>query len=487
MVSYNPGDILPNAQVAFPIDSASFDFNKHIEVPSISTTLAIPIKIRNQHNCRCQTANEASIMQTMNCLADPIKYPDVGPPLQPAYQYFQEDIDKLLASSSYRVSVGPLPTFLEEILVGIEVKRSQEKLADEKLDRDLRKAKEAEKLAKKKMQPLEGSLAAAKARPTDSFGNALLVIPEEMYQTTRLQIYLPLHFLSTTNIRLVSECPSILSVKHDYKPIPTSLDPDPSSVPVVLVEAMLKKWGAESALQFTDFFAYLTALGRAQQIMDRLAGPVPVDEDIYHIGREFSKHVDFFKSIPNIDIFWTKVFEWERSQARKILSNQPFSLLDYKTAAASFDMHFGAMAAPSFTSNKRLATVQLEAERPPKMPRSGLESQSDSFRGRPASSQNPSQNSAGHDSRFPTCLCCGGPHRIQEHPHSSTVDINNKPLFTTYKNGFLWTIGNPPGYSEPQRVCVHFNLRRCTKPHGQTVFLDICARCGGNHAALQAH
>ncbi|KIY61821.1 hypothetical protein CYLTODRAFT_415175 [Cylindrobasidium torrendii FP15055 ss-10] len=97
------------------------------------------------------------------------------------------------------------------------------------------------------------------------------------------------------------------------KPTPTSLDPDPSSVPVVLVEAMLKKWGAESASQFTDFYAYITALGRAQQIMN-LAGPVPVDKDIYHIGREFSKHVDFFKSTPDIDIFWTKVFEWERSQ-----------------------------------------------------------------------------------------------------------------------------------------------------------------------------
>jgi hypothetical protein len=424
--------------------------------------------------------NEDSILATKRCKADRVQFPDVGPPLQARYGYFEPELQNLTEDEELVSLVGPLPVFLREVIV--VARRKAKVLADQQAAPPSSTGSSKNASDKSKSRPLPGSMVMV---AVDRVPGVLLPVsmPEIFLQTLASGFYPPLHWFTDDHIREAQfhlpDLPTRL-----WRPQSTSENPNPEKVTVfdMTKMALPNCWGSEELRADLTPLKWMQCLLNLNKAMDILS-ETPMDPTKPTFSGEMKAHRLFFITVPNLEEDFADIQRLELELRLELFKGLRFSAAVYaqRVEILRQTLRVTAQLVTGFSPNKRPIPFGADTSgRPAKLAKTtDLPAQN-----------GPSPSPAGQTTSM--CLICGGTHPFREHPTSVTSFPDGRPLFACLRpDGFIWTV-RPFNGRESKRICITFNLRAnkgCDGRSGGTEhWQHICSLCGkDSHGATSRH
>ncbi|KAJ7700118.1 hypothetical protein B0H17DRAFT_1129096 [Mycena rosella] len=478
---------LSNAGMAFPIPP-DFDFNAWMTKPAdIVPSDALDLKARNEDNIVVEIHNRLSIRNTRYYMFALDKTDmDVGLPLIGFWLYSERDLTSMTRSTRFCDSVGPLPTYLCQLVEG-----ARDNLADaeaqERLTRE-RERSEREKLKsekeKERAAPVIGSMVMSNPVVRTAMLRMPVIIPDIYLNSIFHRLHPPINWFTDEHIQFAEQHGQGLHPKQ-IRPIATAANANPKEVTVFDTAKMIKLWGNDETHEC------LSPLDWQQATLNFLAAlislcPPPSNPPVNNFADEFRLHREFFMNLKNFEKDYRLWYPFEREMRQDLMSGRVlFSEAHYAMQVQIILSAFQAVQySPALsrndTSSKRPADFASPEVR--KVQRTSYDAHAgSSFRDQRQSFRDRDPQ---EPSRGPSCFICAGPHRVADHDPKSTKFSDGQPLFSCRRNGDLFTV-KPFRGPEPRRLCGSFNVGRgCQATHSPQERLHVCSLCGKDHAAL---
>jgi hypothetical protein len=434
--------------------------------PPPKIEMALPLPSRNRFNCTAEEFNDLSKEATIECRdGGAAAGLQVGKAIRAYYGYSEVEITRMASSSTYRKSVGPLPNFVQALVIDAEAALQEARTAAAPA------AAPAKEKEAKQPRPLLHSVA-VELKPRVLGQRIAPTIPQIFLETMKSGVDLPWSWFTDDRVKFANEQHAILDIKS-VTPRSTDADPTPAKVQILDCTKMTAKWGDDvhpRGINWTAmlFFECAGNVSTAFNLLSEVLSEEDADKGT--METQCLAHTSFFRNIPGIESKWSDLQELERQlRYDAIISHIRVDPAYYAQRVENLITMKSLLA-----SQKRSADSFID-HRIPKAPR--YPSQSQSFRESEISS-----SSSGFQA--PSCISCGGGHLVNEHPASQTTFSDGIKLYTAFISGKL-VVARTANLPTPQLVCISYNVRGCRGgKHDVKDKLHVCSLCGGSHGAL---
>ncbi|KAJ7435831.1 hypothetical protein B0H11DRAFT_1185219 [Mycena galericulata] len=480
---------LSNAGMAFPIP-LDFDFQAWMTKPADNSPPAdMDLKSRNEDNTLAETHNRESLRATRVFVAAPDKTGlDVGLALMPYWLYSSADLDSMVKSTRACDAVSPIPTYLCLMVEAARVIRSEledEEKRDREKERSEREKLRAEKEKDKATTIIGNMVMSAPVVRTPAF-SAPVIIPEIVLLTIFHRLHPPINWFTDDHLQFADQRGHQLAAKQ-IRPQALATSAPEKTITVLDITKMVALWGSDENHTCLSVFGWQQATLNFLAALVKLCPP-PSNPPVQNFADEFRKHREFFLKLKHFERDYPIWYSFERETREQIMDSILFNETHYATQIQiilSSHQAVLALGKSNMTSpSKRLGDFDSLDSR--KVSKSSYEMQAgNSFRNQSDSFRDSRNNPQGI--RAPACFLCAGPHRVTEHPSSSTTFSDGKPLFACRQGGDIAT-AKPFRGAESKKICGSFNIGKgCQANHAHNERLHVCSFCGKDHPALSRH